>query len=349
MNNEDFNPDKIDSSVDSSVNNNNIEDKDLKENKNNRKNSKLYRVFLLFSILYVITIVLSIITLKQNKKGVSEKGMTPVSLKSSYKVAVIPVYGTIYKEESKFKDKGSDLIVKRIKKYGEDSKVKAIVLDINSPGGSVGAVEEIYSMIMRVKKQYKKPFVAHLGDVAASGGYYIASACDKIVSNSGTITGSIGVIFSTFEGEKLLRKIGLETNVIKSGKFKDIGSFSRRMTEEEKQILYNMIDDVYNSFVEKVSSGRKMPLEKVKKLADGRIYTGNQAYKLGLVDKIGDLYDAIEEAGLLSGLGKKPSILMPKPNLFDEIFDVVDYKLSVLPFNESVREFPLIEYRWAGF
>jgi len=325
----------------------------LKEEKNISKDvdlsktgfniSSLSVLIFIFCIFYTITVFISFKILKTRDLNALYKKQTVKTSKE--KVAVIPVYGAIYKKEYYVSEKGSDFIVSMIKKYGENKDIKAIVLDINSPGGSVGAVQEIYSQIEKIKQKYKKPFVAYFGDVAASGAYYIASACDKIVTNPGTITGSIGVIFSFMQGDELFKKIGVKTNVIKSGKFKDIGSFSREMTKEEREILASMIEDTYNTFIDVVAKGRNMSIQKVKEVADGRIFTGRQALSLGLVDKIGDLDDAISEAGKMSGLGEKPQSIKAKPRLFDEIFSMIDSKLSFLKFE---NDYPMLEYRFIG-
>jgi protease-4 len=305
------------------------------------KISLLNVLLLLFSVLYIATIFISFKVINTRNEVFPYKKSGRIS---KNKIVVIPIYGTIYKKEYFAYEKGSDLIVSMIKKYGEDKDVKAIVLDINSPGGSIGAVQEIYSQIKKIKEKYKKPFVAHFGDVSASGGYYIACACDKIVANNGSITGSIGVIFSFMQGDELFKKIGIKNNVIKSGKFKDIGSFAREMTKEEREILQAMIDDTYNTFIEVVSQGRNIPKEKVKEIADGRIFTGKQALSVGLVDKIGDLYDALNEAGKLCGLGENPSFIRAKSSFLDEFFSVIDSKLS---FFKSEPSYPLLEYRWS--
>lgn len=299
-------------------------------------------VFLLLA-LYLLTVFISFKLLSTKKSTVDEKSITDVVSKKKGKIAVIPVYGLIYKKESSLSPRGSDYIVSLIKKYGEDKNVKGIVLDINSPGGTIGAVQEIYSMIVRVKENYKKPIVAHLGEVAASGGYYIAAACDKIISNSGTLTGSIGVIFSTYEGEDLLKKIGIKENTVKSGRFKDIGSFSRQMTKEEKKILEDMINDSYSVFVNVVAKGRRMEYNKVLEIADGRVFTGNQALSLGLVDKIGDLYDAIDEAGMLAGIGKNPPVVRARVQVINEIFDLLNSKFDFLNIFE--RNIVIPQYR----
>jgi len=300
-------------------------------------------LILFFSLIYLVTVFISFKILKNRKLELIPKDRGIVKIEQKAKICVIPIYGTIYKRESSISEKGSDYIVSMIKKYGEDKNIKGIVLDINSGGGSVGAVQEIYSQIKKIKQKYKKPFVAHLGDVGASGAYYIASACDKIIVDSGTITGSIGVIFSFIEGNELFKKIGLKTNVIKSGKFKDIGSFSREMTKEEKELLGAMIEDTYNTFVDVVATHRNMSREKVKEIADGRIFTGRQAVSLGLADGIGDLYDAIDEAGKLSGLGENPSFIKARGRIFDELLFIMDSKLGI--FGEFKRNYPVLEYR----
>ncbi|HOL62131.1 MAG: signal peptide peptidase SppA [Elusimicrobiales bacterium] len=307
----------------------------------------LFYIFFIFVILYGVSIFISLNIISKTKKvKIDSDAISTIKKDNKNKVALIPIYGAIYKRDSGISDKGSDLVVNMIKKYGEDKNIKAIVLDINSPGGSVGAVQEIYSMIKKIKEQYKKPVVAHFGDVAASGGFYVAMACDKIISNSGTITGSIGVIFSTTQGEELFKKIGLKSNTVKSGKFKDIGSFSREMTKEERALLQDMIDDTYGIFVDVVASGRKMDKNKVKDIADGRIFTGSQAYQLGLVDKIGDLYDAIDEAGVMAGIGKNPSVVKARVSIFEDIFQAIDSKLAIFSF-ASADNYPKLEYRFS--
>ncbi len=274
-------------------------------------------------------------------------------LKQSKKdaVAVIPLYGVITQGSSSHSwERGSQQIAKRIKTLAGKKEVKAIVLDINSPGGSVGAVQEIYSAVLRAKAETKKPFVARFGDVSASGGYYVASACDVIVAQPGTITGSIGVIFSVSNFEGLMKKVGMRSEVIKSGKFKDMGSMSREMTPEERKLLQAMIDDSYDQFVTAVSQGRKMDVEKVKLLADGRIYTGRQGKEAGLVDKLGDLQDALDEAGELAKIGKNPRVLSDS-DPFENLLSLMDTKLSLFgaqSLAEAAGAAPSLEYRWYG-
>jgi len=196
---------------------------------------------------------------------------------------------------------GSVRMVQLIRSAEKDSGVKALVLRINSPGGSAAGSQEIYEALMRVRDA-GKPVVVSMGDVAASGGYYIASAANTIVANGSTLTGSIGVIFSGLEMDELFKKIGLRSQVVKSGKFKDIGSGTRPMTDDERRLLQGIINDVFDQFVEAVAKGRKMPEAQVRKIADGRVFTGRQAKAYKLVDEIGSLHDAVRLATHSAGI-----------------------------------------------
>jgi protease IV len=208
----------------------------------------------------------------------------------------------------------SDDVVDELTDYAEDSSIKAIVLRIDSPGGGVVASQEIYNAVKNAKREGKK-IVASMGTVAASGGYYVAAAADKIVANPGTLTGSIGVKMEFASVEKLLEKIGVKGMVVKAGEYKDIGSPFRDMTDHEKQLLQDVIDDVHSQFIEAVSEGRGMPAADVKAIADGRIFTGRQALTLKLVDKLGDLSDSIQLAGTLAGIKGKPKIIEKKKKI----------------------------------
>ncbi|MGB9780577.1 MAG: signal peptide peptidase SppA [Caldanaerobacter sp.] len=210
--------------------------------------------------------------------------------------------------------------VEQIRKAQEDSTVKAVVVKINSPGGSAAKSVEIYKEIKRLKESGKKVIIA-MGDAAASGGYMAACGGDIIVANPATITGSIGVIMQYTNYEGLYNKLGLKEITIKSGPYKDMGSPTRDLTPEEKKILQGIIDDTYEQFVEIVSEGRKMPIEKVKELADGRIFTGRQALKVGLVDRLGDFYDAVDIAAKEAGIQGKPVLkYYTTPNPFSILF-----------------------------
>ena len=217
------------------------------------------------------------------------------------KVAVIDIVGVISR---------TDTVIDQIHQYRDDQTVKAIVLRINSPGGSVAPVQEIYSELRKLEK----PIVASMGSTAASGGYYIAAIADEILANPGTLTGSIGVIMQFTKLKGLYEKIGLEQQVIKSGKFKDTGSSMRDMTDEERTLLQATLDDVHNQFIDAVFEGRQAHLtrEEIVTLADGRVFSGQQAFGHKMVDQLGNLPDAIERAGELGGISGKPKVVRTK-------------------------------------
>ena len=201
-----------------------------------------------------------------------------------------------------------------LKQFREDETIKAIVLRVDSPGGVVGPSQEIYREVRKTIPD--KKVVASMGSVAASGGYYVAAAADGIVANPGTITGSIGVIMGYTNFEKLLEKIGLVPVVIKSGEYKDMGSPTRKMTLKEKEALQYFVDQTHRQFVTAIAEGRDMDLTLVEALADGRIYTGEEALKNGLVDRMGNLEDAIEWAGRLGGIEGKISPVYKREDTF---------------------------------
>jgi protease-4 len=229
----------------------------------------------------------------------------PLSVVGSDKVALVKIEGLLVT---------SDNIVEELHDYAEDRSIKAIVLRIDSPGGGVVTAQEIYNAVKNARKEGKKVVVS-MGSVAASGGYYIAAGADKIVANPGTLTGSIGVIMEFANVEKLLEKIGVKGMVVKAGQFKDVGSPFRDMTDQEKKLLQGVIDDVHAQFIDAVAKGRGIPLDDVKAIADGRIFTGRQALDLKLVDKMGDLTESIQLAGTLAGIKGKPTIVEKKKKI----------------------------------
>ena len=216
------------------------------------------------------------------------------------RIAVVYLEGIIF---------NSRTINEQLKMYGDDSRVKAILLRMDTPGGGVAASQEIADQVKWLRNEKGKKVVISMGAVGASGGYYIASAADKIYANPGTITGSIGVIMHLLNWQETEKKLGLQPTVIKSGAFKDIGSNDRPMTPEEKALLQNIIMDSYDQFVTAVADGRKMNKEAVKKLADGRIYSGRQAKSVNLVDELGGAAggeldrERLQDAGVDTGLG----------------------------------------------
>lgn len=208
----------------------------------------------------------------------------------------------------------------------EPLRARAVVVRINSPGGTVGTSQEIHQAIQSLRRR-GLPVVAALGDVAASGGVYVAVAADKIVSNPGTLTGSIGVILKANNLRALYQKLGVESEVVKSGPYKDILSTFRPLTEQERALLQELIDDTYNQFVQAVAAGRNLPEEHVRSFADGRIFTGRQAKELGLVDEIGGLERAVELAAELAHLVGKPRKIEVTPRrrgLFSRLFRTMD-------------------------
>lgn len=217
------------------------------------------------------------------------------------KVAVIEIQGVIVDPAD---------ITQELRDLSERDDVKAVVVRIDSPGGAVGPSQEIYSGILRLKE--KKTVVASMGAIAASGGFYAAVAANKIVANPGTITGSIGVIVEFVNAEELLNKIGLKGYVVKSGRYKDVGSPLRKMEKDETDLLQGVIDDVNRQFIRAVATGRDMKEEDVAGMADGRIFSGAQALDRGLVDRLGDLTDAINLSAELAGIKGKPHVIYPE-------------------------------------
>ena len=244
---------------------------------------------LFFSVLYLATLI---------SGGKGSQALSP--LPGMEKIALVKIEGMLIT---------ADNIVDEINSYADDSSVRAILIRIDSPGGGVVASQEIFNAVLNARKQGKKKVVISMGSVAASGGYYIAAAGDRIVANPGTLTGSIGVKMEFANLEKLLEKIGVRGMVIKAGEYKDMGSPFREMTDHEKMLLQWVIDDVHSQFIEAVAKGRNLPEADVKAIADGRIFTGRQALQLKLVEQLGDLEDSINVAAELAGIKGKPKVV----------------------------------------
>ncbi|VAX14964.1 signal peptide peptidase SppA, 36K type [hydrothermal vent metagenome] len=230
----------------------------------------------------------------------SDDGILATTL-SSNKIAIVRIKGVILDSEH---------TINQIRRWTKDEDVKAIILRINSPGGAVAPSQEIYSEVIKASK--KKPLITSMGTVAASGGYYIAAASARIIADPGTLTGSIGVIMMFSNFQKLMDKIGLESVVLKSGKFKDTGSPYRPFTKEDRELLQGVIKSIYTQFVTDVASGRNMDIDDVRKLADGRVYTGEQALENGLVDQLGTMRDAIDIAAKMADMKAEPVIVEDK-------------------------------------
>ncbi|MGH9835262.1 MAG: signal peptide peptidase SppA [Blastocatellia bacterium] len=272
------------------------------------------------------------------------------------RIAVIPVEGVIDNEMAK-------TVNRHLKQYGDDSRVKAIILRVDSPGGGVSPSQEIYREVKRVKEEKKKKVVVSMASVAASGGYYIAAPADKIFANPGTITGSIGVIAEWMNYKELAAWAKLKPVTFKSGEFKDTGSPTRDVTEADRKFFQGMIDELYAQFVDAVTEGRQgkgevgveLNKERVTLLADGRVYTGEAAKKYGLVDEIGNYEDAVKATAKLVNIKGEPQIVTPpKPkegfSLLDLLFGaskIKDISPSELPnqlinLDTSVK----FKYQW---
>ncbi|MCG2709224.1 MAG: signal peptide peptidase SppA [Thermodesulfovibrionales bacterium] len=245
------------------------------------------------------------------------------------KVAVVRIEGPIMDSKN---------TIDEIKGYLKDASIKAIVLRVDSPGGAVAPSQEIYEEVK--KATLKKKVIVSMGSVAASGGYYISAPADRIIANPGTLTGSIGVIMEIPNIEGLMNKIGVKTEVIKSGRYKDIASAFRKMGKEERLILQGVLDDVHEQFIKAVSDGRKIPFDEVKKIADGRIFTGRQAMEARLVDELGTLEDAIAAAGRLAGIKGEPEVVTKK-----EKFSITDILRGKFP-KELSDIFPTVKIKY---
>lgn len=239
----------------------------------------------------------------------------------------------------------SQSIVRQFKRYRENVGVRGIVFRIESPGGGVSASQEIYEEVKKTRK-YGKPVVVSMGSVAASGGYYVALGADRIVANPGSITGSIGVISQFMHVNGLLDKLGVSSTTIKSGALKDAGSPFRPMTAEDRKYFQEMIDDVHDQFISAVAEERKMPKDRVKRIADGRVFTGRKALSLGLVDTLGTYQDAVRIAADLAGLGTAPRIITErkKERLTDMIFGELRGEMTEL--RDRLLERPIVQYRY---
>jgi protease-4 len=235
--------------------------------------------------------------------------VTDDGLPGGAKVAVVEVEGIIGAEATRGLD--TDGVIRVLGEYRDDPAVRAVVLRINSPGGVVAPTQEIFTAVRRLREA-KKPVVASLGSVAASGGYYVAVAADRIYASPGTLTGSIGVVMQLANLEGLLKKVGVEYVVVKAGAYKDVGNMARAMTPEERRILQSLLDDVYDQFIGAVAEGRGLDPQAVRAFAEGRIYSGRQAQSLKMVDDLGGLEDAIEAAAKMAGLPAKPKVIYPR-------------------------------------
>lgn len=288
----------------------------------------------LIAILLLGAIFLFFIAMVYTISGIMGR---PAGLSVGKKVGIIEVTGVIA---------ASREIIEQLIDFRDDAAIKAIILRVDSPGGGVGPSQEIYEEVRKTVDI--KPVVVSVGSVAASGGYYIAVPAQRILANPGSITGSIGVIMEFTNFQELLQKIGLRSDVVKSGEHKDIGSPIRPMSDADRQILQAMIDDVHTQFIEAVADGRKMDPDAVRALADGRIFTGRQAMAAGLVDEMGNLQDAIKVAGELAGIEGDPKVVYPpkaKPGILEYL---IQETVSQLRHGLQEQSSAGLRFIWSG-
>ena len=277
---------------------------------------------LLFLVLILLALVgISSITSKWVQQGTKNR------------IGIVDITGLI---------SDSQYIVSQVKKFRQDKRIRGIILRIDSPGGAVGPSQEIYNEVLKTRENGKTIY-ASMGALAASGGYYIASAANKIFANPGTLTGSIGVIMAFSNAKGLMEKIGLQPEIIKAGEYKDIGSPARAMTQKERNLLQSVVTDVHQQFIEAVANGRDISIAEVTKIADGRILTGRQAYSLNLVDQMGGLQVSIDQLAHEVGIIGSPKIIKETPRV-----GFLDWVLKST-LNQSLTKrssIPSLQYTW---
>lgn len=279
---------------------------------------------IIFTIFIIVVIAVSIIQSNKGKVSVEEE----VTIEKGNNISLIELEGTIAGSSSLM---GDGIIspqeVESLLNEAKKDSSSALIISINSPGGSVEPTQEIYNSIERFKEKSGKKVYVWMKEVAASGGYYLSCGADKIVAMPTTLTGSIGVIMNLVNSEELLKKIGVSLYTIKSGKYKDMGSISRPLTNEERAIFQNIIDESYNQFLKVVSEGRNIPLDQLKNLAQGQVFTGIKAKEVGLIDEIGDLEDTIALVKKDLNLKGEPKIITHKRRVsfFSLLENVIPY------------------------
>ena len=286
-----------------------------------RKKSPLAKRLLFLALILLALVGISSITSEWVQQGTKNR------------IGIVDITGLI---------SDSQYIVNQVKKFRQDKRIRGIILRIDSPGGPVGPSQEIYDEVLKTRESGKTIY-ASMGALAASGGYYIASAAEKIFANPGTLTGSIGVIMVFPNAKGLMEKIGFQPEIVKAGKYKDIGSPARAMTQKERNLLQSVVTDVHKQFIEAVASGRDISVSEVTKIADGRILTGRQAYSLNLVDQMGGLQVSIDQLAQKVGITGSPKIIKETPRV-----GFLDWVLKST-LNQSVinrSSIPSLQYTW---
>ena len=296
----------------------------------------------IMGILVVVGLGMTLLFLAFVSSLSTDRDRTEVISGFGDKIAVVELTGEIL---------SSDDIVRQFKKYRNDHSIKAILFRVDSPGGGVVASQEIYEEVRKTRED-GKPVVVSMGALAASGGYYVSCGASRIVANPGTLTGSIGVISEFLQVDTLLHKIGVSFNTVKSGKFKDIGNPYRRMTPDDQKFFQQLMDDVHRQFMDVVEQERNLDHDTVLAYADGRVFTGEQAVDMGLVDTLGTYEDAVHIAAHLAGIHGEPAIVKEhkrNASLFDLLFGQTKIP-DLLGLKNDIMNRPILQYRMeSGF
>ena len=265
----------------------------------------------------------------QAKAKTAKNGSVNIFKNSIESAILLKVEGEIHSGKSTYQSTGADTVLSKLREIEDNTDIKGVLIEINSPGGTVGASQEIFEQLMYLKEKKNKKIVVSMKDLAASGGYYIASAADYIYTEAGTITGSIGVITVSPNISGLLKKYSVEMRVYKAGKYKDILSMFKESTEEEVAIIEGLLSDTYNRFIADVARGRKKKVSTIEKLAEGRIYSGEAAVKNKLADEIGGRREALSKLSELCGVTGL-NLLEDEESPFDRFFNIMGTKLASL-------------------
>ncbi len=313
----------------------------------------------LFISLMGLFVVKGALTTQAEDESTKKLAETVIGGTGADKILIIPLKGVITGQSTKklFQDAPSivESIKQQLEQAQDDNDVKAVILEINSPGGGITASDIIYNEVLEFKEKTNKKVIVCMQDVAASGAYYISAAADKIISHPTTVTGSIGVIMPLINIANLVEKYGIEDNSIKSGDMKSIGSPFNKMSDDERKVLNDIVDEMYTRFLNIIAVGRNMEIEDVRKLADGRIYTGNQALDNGLVDQLGYIEDAITLAKDITGL--KEARIIKYKRMFN-LAEIFEGSMNNLFGNRTIKfslhasvdnDFPGFMYLWTGY
>lgn len=270
-------------------------------------------------------------------KSLGEGSKEVVTTGRGEKIGVVELAGVITSSEE---------VVRQIKKYREDKSIRGILLRVDSPGGAVVPSQEMYEEVRKTRET--KPVIVSMGSLAASGGYYVSVGASRLVANRGTLTGSIGVVGEFLQLRGAMDKLGIDVKTIKSGKLKDAGSSSKKMNSDEEKYFQTLMDDVHRQFISVVERERKLNHKDVVEIADGRVFTGEQAVTLGLVDTVGTFEDAIKIAGVLAGIDGEPSLVREreKKSFLDRMFG--DVSEHVKDLTQTVFQKPVLSYRFTG-